>query len=96
LPKDILYLKPDRLNVSGIMYAENSSNSSAAFDAGYDTNGQVDTSKTELNLYGNRVIQGGTNLSYYGDRLYGYDQNLKYYRPPGIPVYPDLRTVRET
>jgi len=96
LAKDILYLKPDNLDVSGIMYAENSSNASAAFDAGYDLNGNVDTSKTELNLYGNRVIQGGTNLSYYGDRLYGYDQNLKYYRPPGIPVYPDLRTVRET
>ena len=97
LSKDILYFKPNTLSVAGILYAENTSNSAAAFDASYNVNGVVDTaSKVSLNLSGNRIIEGGTNLSYYDSRVYGYDQNLKYYRPPGIPVYPDLRVVRET
>jgi len=96
LAKDKLYFMGNSLNVSGILYGENSSNSSVAFDAYYDVNGQADpNSKEYLRLHGNRIIKGSSNLSYYDDRVYGYDKNLKYYRPPGIPVVPDLRTVRE-
>lgn len=96
LAKDKLYFLADRMETSGILYAENSSNSSRCFDANYNTALDYDpTSKEYLRLYGNRVINGSTNLSRYDDRIYGYDGNLKYYRPPGIPVVPDLRLVRE-
>jgi len=97
LAKDILYFQANDLTNSGILYAENSSNAASAYDATYNTAGQSDpNAKSRLRLNGNRIIKGGTNLSYYQDRVYGYDPNLKYYRPPGIPVLPDLRTVRET
>ncbi len=96
LAKDKLYFMANDLEASGILYAENSSNSSAAFDANYNINLQNDSSSKErLRLYGNRVLNGSTNLSYYDDRVYGYDPNLKYYRPPGIPVVPTIKTVRE-
>lgn len=90
-----LFLRTDNLNVSGILYAQNASSASVAFDAGYNTSGGSDTSKGTLNLYGNRIMNGATNLSYYGTRNYNYDSNIKYYRPPGIPVVPSLKTVRE-
>lgn len=97
LAKDVLYFQANDLTNSGILYAENTSNASSAFDARYNTAGQADAdSKERLRLSGNRIINGASNLSYYGDRVYGYDPNLKYFRPPGIPVVPDLRTVRET
>lgn len=96
LAKNKLYFRGNDLAVSGILYAENSSSSSAAFDANYNVNGQYDPgSKVRLRLSGNRIIKGSTNLSIYRDRIYGYDPLLKYYRPPGIPVVPSLRTVRE-
>lgn len=95
LAKDKVYFRGDDMSVSGILYGENSSSSSAVFDAGYNTAGNSDTTKSRLRLYGNRVMKGSSNLSYYADRVYGYDQNLKYYRPPGIPVVPSLRVVRE-
>lgn len=97
LAKDVLYFLPNQLEVSGILYAEAASGTSTAMDSGYNQNLQYDpNSKEYLRLYGNRVIHGSSNLGNYDDRVYGYDQNLKYYRPPGIPVVPDLRTVRET
>ncbi|MCM8776288.1 MAG: hypothetical protein NC930_08090, partial [Candidatus Omnitrophica bacterium] len=95
LAKDKLFFRPDSVSASGILYAENSSRSSAAFDAGYNLNWQSDSSKTQLRLYGNRVMNGSTNMSIYSDRVYGYDKNLKYFRPPGLPVRPAVKTVRE-
>lgn len=88
LAKDKLYFKAGNLTVSGILYAENSSGGTA-FDASQGP------AKQKLRLYGNRVMKGNTNLSLYPDRIYGYDSQLKLYRPPGIPVVPDLRLVRE-
>lgn len=96
IAKDKLYFRANNLTVSGILKADNSSNSAASFDGEYNTSGQLNTSgKTTLNLYGNRIIKGSTNLSVYPDRTYAYDSKLKYFRPPGIPVVPSLRTVRE-
>ncbi len=96
LAKDKVYFRANDLTASGILYGENSSSSSAVFDATYNTSGQSDSgSKERLRLYGNRIMKGSTNLSYYDDRVYAYDQNLKYFRPPGIPVVPSLKTVRE-
>lgn len=97
LAKDKLFFRANDLAVSGILYAENSSGTSPAYDARYNTNGQYDpNSKKKLRLYGNRIIKGTTNLSHYPDRIYAYDSQLKYFRPPGLPVSPRLETVRET
>ncbi len=96
MAKDKLFFRANDLTVSGILYGENSSSSSTVFDGNYNTSGLLDPgSKIKLRLYGNRVMKGSTNLSVYPDRVYGYDKNLKYFRPPGIPVAPSLRTVRE-
>lgn len=96
MAKDKIYFRANTMTVSGILYGENSSNSSAVFDAGYNTSGASDSAgKVSLHLSGNRIMNGSTNLSYYDDRVYGYDKNLKYFRPPGIPVVPSLRVVRE-
>ena len=91
LAKDKLYFRTKDLTVSGILYAENASGGSAAFDASQN----IDGAKQKLRLYGNRIINGDTNLSYYPDRAYIYDSHLKEYRPPGIPVVPNLQVVRE-
>jgi len=97
MAKDKLYFRANDLAVSGILSAENSSGTSPAYDARYNTNGAYDpSSKVKLRLYGNRIIKGTTNLSIYPDRVYGYDGQLKYFRPPGLPVIPSLQTVRET
>jgi hypothetical protein len=96
LAKDKMFFRANDLTVSGILYAENSGNNSVAMDADYNTSGVSSPStKNSLNLSGNRIMNGSTNLGNYDDRVYGYDSNLKYYRPPGIPVAPDLRTVRD-
>ncbi len=89
LAKDKLYFKAANLSVSGVLYAENSAGGTA-FDASQGA------AKQKLRLYGNRVMNGSTNLSLYPDRVYAYDSQLKLYRPPGIPVVPALRLVRET
>jgi len=95
LAKDKIYFREADLEVSGILYAENA-DGGTAIEAGYDTSGTWNPdSKTRLRLYGNRIMDGQANTSYYGDRVFGYDQNLKYYRPPGLPVQPELRLVRE-
>lgn len=96
MAKDKIFFRANDLTASGILYGENSSNSSTVFDATYNTSGASDSaSKTNLHLSGNRIMKGSTNLSYYDERVYGYDKNLKYFRPPGIPVVPSLRVVRE-
>jgi len=47
--------------------------------------------------FGNLIVDGMGNTSNYTlDRAYVYDPNLKYYRPPGLPIKPELRMVRET
>ena len=96
MAKDKLYFRSNTLSVSGILKGDNSSSSSAAFDGNYNTAGNYSPdTKQSLTLYGNRVMKGSTNLSVYPTRTYAYDGNLKYFRPPGIPVVPTLRTVRE-
>ncbi len=96
MARDKLYFRNDNLNVSGILKADNSSNSPVSFDSDYNTNGSYSpSSKSNLTLTGNRIIKGNSNLSNYPTRTYAYDSNLKYFRPPGIPVVPSLRTVRE-
>lgn len=97
MAKNKLFFRANNLTVSGILKADNSSNSSTSFDGNYNTSGSYSPdTKTNLTLYGNRIIKGSTNLSVYPTRTYAYDQNLKYFRPPGIPVVPSLRTIRET
>ena len=84
-----IFMTAKDLSISGILYAQNLQNDSVAFDASSGGSGS-------LNLYGNRIINGGTNLgNYYSTRVYGYDKTLKYFRPPGLPVIPSLKTVRE-
>ncbi len=96
MAKKQLFFRANDITVSGILSAENSAGASAAFDGEYNTAGQYSPgTKDQLRLYGNRIIKGSSNLSVYPDRVYGYDKNLKYYRPPGIPVQPSLRTIRE-
>ncbi len=97
--KNKLYFRELDQTVSGILYAENSTGASAAFDGSCGVSGSCpytqSGSKIRLRLFGNRIIKGGSNLSIFDDRVYAYDKNLKYFRPPGIPVVPDLKTVRE-
>ncbi len=95
LAKDKVYFRPDILKVSGIIYGENTSGSTNPIDASVDLNGNTDNSKAQLRTYGNIVANGQPNTSIYSDRIFGYDKNLKKYRPPGIPIQPTLRTVRE-
>lgn len=96
IAKDQLLFRANTLSVSGILKADNSSNASVSFDGDYNTAGAYSPgTKVSLTLNGNRIIKGSTNLSVYPDRTYAYDKNLKYFRPPGIPVVPALRTVRE-
>lgn len=96
LAQDKIFFRANTLSVSGILYGENESSSSVVFDSNYNTNGQQSPgTKVSLHLYGNRVMVGSTNLGNYPTRIYDYDANLKYYRPPGIPVVPELRVVRE-
>lgn len=94
LAKDKVYFRPKTLTVSGILYGENGASASTVFDGGQNIPSETG-SKIKLRLYGNRVMNGSTNLSVYPDRVYAYDSNLKYYRPPGLPIIPTLRTVRE-
>ncbi len=97
MAKEKMYFRKNDLEVSGILYGENTRSTPVVFDASQNTAGRIDpTSKQRLRLYGNRIMVGSTNLSNYRDRVYAYDQNLKYFRPPGIPVQPVLRTVRDS
>lgn len=95
IAQDQIFLRGDSLNLSGILYAKNSSGASCAIEAGYNTSGASDTSKTYLRFYGNTLMDGSLNTSVYNDRAWIWDSNLMKYRPPGIPVEPELRVVRE-
>jgi type II secretory pathway pseudopilin PulG len=99
LARDLVYFRPTSLEVSGIIYADKSSSSSMAVEATYNTTGGDGTAAKMSNgffrHYGNLIVDGQGNTSVYKNRAYVYDPNLKYYRPPGLPVRPELRTVRE-
>ncbi len=104
-----MYVLPNaNTSISGIFYAQNgASTTTTAFDGSYyydSRSGRLQTTTTkpyDLRLYGNRIMNGTPGLSTYtGDgsgaaRYYIYDPNLQLYRPPGIPVVPELRMVRE-
>lgn len=100
LAKDLIYFRPTTLEVSGIIYADKAiSSGTLAIDSDYNTTGQYrpqDKTNGHFRHFGNLIIDGTGNTSNYAnDRAYVYDPNLKYYRPPGLPVRPDLRMVRE-
>ncbi len=101
IASDQIFLRGDSMNLSGILYARNSGNHSTGVEAGYApsstdyTNSTADSSKAYLRFYGNTVMDGTTNTSVYSDRAWVWDSNLSKYRPPGIPVTPELRMVRE-
>ncbi|MBI3999925.1 MAG: hypothetical protein HY351_04850, partial [Candidatus Omnitrophica bacterium] len=107
LARNKQFFLPTSLEVSGILYAEKSSSGNLALNAAYQSgtsaNGHqpiYDAGASKLlghfRHYGNIVMNGVANTSVYQyDRAYVYDPNLKYYRPPGLPVEPDIRLVRE-
>jgi type II secretory pathway pseudopilin PulG len=101
LAKDQIFFRPESLEVSGIIYADktDSHTGNLAIDSDYNVNGQVrpqDKANGHFRHFGNLIIDGTGNTSNYtNDRAYVYDPNLKYYRPPGLPVEPELRMVRE-
>ncbi len=101
IASDQIFLRGDSMNLSGILYARNTGNHSTGIEAGYApsssdyTNSTADSSKAYLRFYGNTIMDGTTNTSVYSDRAWVWDSNLSKYRPPGIPVTPELRMVRE-
>lgn len=95
IASDQIFLRGDSLTLSGILYAQNNGNHSNAFEAGYNTSGAADSSKSYLRFYGNTLMDGTLNTSVYSDRAWIWDSNLSKYRPPGVPVEPELRMVRE-
>ncbi len=101
MAKDQVFFRPENLEVSGIIYADkfNSHSGNLAIDSDYNVNGQYepgDKYDGHFRHFGNLIVDGTGNTSNYNnDRAYVYDPNLKYYRPPGIPIRPELRTVRE-
>jgi len=99
LARDLVYFRPESLEVSGIIYADKSSAGTLAVDSDYNVNGQYrpqDKANGHFRQFGNLIIDGmGNTSNYTNDRAYVYDSNLKYYRPPGLPIRPELRTVRE-
>ncbi len=108
LAKDVVYFRPEQLEASGIIYADNSHSTSrnplVAIDSNYnehyslgDNRGYKPEDKYDgrFRHFGNLIVDGTGNTSNYNnDRAYVYDPNLKYYRPPGLPIRPELRTVR--
>lgn len=95
IASDQVFLRGDTLNLSGILYAQNNGAHACAFEAGYNTSGAADASKAYLRFYGNTLMTGSLNTSVYSDRAWIWDSNLMKYRPPGVPVEPELRMVRE-
>ena len=107
MAKNKHYFLPESLEVSGILYGERATSSSTALDATYKRGNALnnykpiyDAGASKLNghfrQYGNIVMNGTANTSVYRfDRAFMYDANAKYYRPPGLPVQPVLRLVRE-
>lgn len=100
LAKDRVYFRPFSVEVSGIVYAERSTGgTNPAIDGRYTTSGSLNPDSKydgHLRLFGNLILNGtGSTDCYRQDRAYVYDPKLKYYRPPGIPISPELRIVRE-
>ena len=100
MARNKVYFRPESLEVSGIIYADKAGSGTLAFDSDYNINGVNNgyTAKHDGHFrhFGNLIADGEGNTSnYYHDRAYIYDPNLKYYRPPGLPIRPELRTVRE-
>ncbi len=99
LARDVVYFRPENLEVSGIIYADKSSNSDVAIDSDYNVTGAYrpqDKYDGHFRHFGNLIVDGmGNTSNYNNDRAYVLDPNLKYYRPPGLPIRPELRTVRE-
>jgi hypothetical protein len=95
IASDQIFLRGDSLNLSGILYAKNTGAHTLGIEAGYGTNGAADSSKSYLRFYGNTLMNGSLNTSVYSDRAWIWDSNLMKYRPPGVPVEPELRVVRE-
>jgi hypothetical protein len=103
MAKDQVFFRPEDLEVSGIIYADKSSSHTGnlAIDSDYNINGVRNGSTAKYDghfrHFGNLIVDGTGNTSNYDrDRAYIYDPNLKYYRPPGLPIRPELRMVRET
>ena len=100
MAKDKVFVRPTSLEISGIVYAQRGTSTGVALDADYNTSGNYDPDAKadgHFRLYGNVIINGTANTAdYANDREYVYDKNLKYFRPPGVPVRPVLRTVRES
>ena len=100
LASDRIYLRPENLEVSGILYADRENSwGSLSIDSNYNVAGDYapwDKYSGHLRIFGNLIMDGTANTSNYTtDRAFVYDPNLKYFRPPGIPVVPDMRMVRE-
>ncbi len=105
LAQDKIYFLPSSLEVSGIIFAEKSATGSnavtAAYKLGSDGSSLVDDNGAKTNghfrHYGNIIMEEGTisTSQYVNDRAFYYDSQMKYYRPPGLPVIPSLRMVRE-
>ena len=106
LAQDKIFFLPSNLEVSGILYAEKSATGTNAISAAYKlaSNGVdlIDDSGAKTNghfaHYGNIIMEDGTisTAQYVNDRAFYYDPQMKYYRPPGLPVVPSLRMMRET
>lgn len=105
LAQDKIYFLPSSLEVSGILYAEKSATGTSAITAAYklgsDGVSLVSDSGAKTNghfrHYGNIIMEDGSisTSQYTNDRAFLYDAQMKYYRPPGLPVVPSLRMVRE-
>ncbi len=105
LAQDKIYFLPSSLEVSGILFAEKSATGTnavtAAYKLGSDGIALVADSGAKTNghfrHYGNIIMEEGTisTAQYTNDRAFYYDSQMKYYRPPGLPVIPSLRMIRE-
>jgi len=105
LAKDKIFFLPTSLEVSGILFAEKSATGTNAVTAAYklasDGVSLIDDagakSSGHFRHYGNIIMEAGSisTAQYTSDRAFLYDSQMKYYRPPGLPVVPSLRMVRE-
>lgn len=108
LAKNQQQFLPMSVEVSGIVYAEKAFNTNnlalalvGSSKLNQTFNGVVSILPGEkdnghFRHYGNIIMNGtGNTNKYLYDRAFVYDPNLKYYRPPGLPVQPVIRLVRE-
>lgn len=105
LAKNQHYFLPQSVEVSGIVYGEKFYDpgnlalvASKKLDSDYNVVNISPGEKADGHFrhYGNIVMNGTANTAVYlNDRAYLYDPNIKYYRPPGLPVAPSLRVIRE-